>query len=245
MLYSGYPTPDAQTGDVTYGCIPIYVPNNSEFASQFAAIIYGLYSAMSNEDFWHEFGTLSPELAAQYAAQGLAQTEAYAECPQMSEGFQIGDVKWIPHDTIPANWLLCDSTVHNRVDYPDLYTLLTEFQIDADTFNVPNMHNRFPLGNEVLANPVGVEAGNANVTLSDANVPPHVHTMAHTHTVPRHNAGSGTMMIASASGGTTVNATTSQPSNPNTGSFGGSGGIQTAFSVMNPNVGGRYIIKAL
>jgi len=244
MPYSGYPTPDAQIGDVTYGCIAIYVPNNPEFSSQFAAIIYGLYAAMSNEDFWHEFGTLSPELAAQYAAQGLAQTEAYAECSPVSEGFQIGDVKWIPHDTIPTNWLLCDSTVYERVDYPALYDLLTEFQIDADTFNVPDLHNRFPIGNEVLANPVGVEAGSANVTLGETNMPPHTHTMAHTHTVPRHSSGSGTMMIASVSGNITANAFTGQPNTPNTGSAGGSGGVPVAFSVMNPNIGGRYIIKA-
>ena len=77
---SGYPTPEEQTGDVTYGCIPVFVPNNPEFQSLFAAAIYGLYAQMSKEYFWREQGTLSPELAAFYAASGLAQTEAYAEC---------------------------------------------------------------------------------------------------------------------------------------------------------------------
>lgn len=80
MAYSGYPTPDEQSGDVTYGCIPIFVPNNPEFQELFAAAIYGLYATMGEEYFWREQGTLSPELAAQYAAQGLAATEAYAEC---------------------------------------------------------------------------------------------------------------------------------------------------------------------
>lgn len=80
MPQSGYPTPDEQIGDVTYGCIPIFVPNNAEFQSLFAAAIYGLYATMSKEWFWREQGTLSPELAAFYAASGLAQTEAYAEC---------------------------------------------------------------------------------------------------------------------------------------------------------------------
>jgi len=35
---------------------------------------------MSNEWFWREFGTMSPEVAAAAASKGLALTEAYANC---------------------------------------------------------------------------------------------------------------------------------------------------------------------
>lgn len=79
-MATGYPTPDAQEGDVTFGCIPIVVPNNPEFNAAFAAAIYGLYSSMAKPYFWRTLGTLSPELAAEYASRGLAQTEAYEEC---------------------------------------------------------------------------------------------------------------------------------------------------------------------
>lgn len=91
MPYSGYPTPDAQVGDVTYGCIPIVIPNNEEFAAAFAAAIYGLYGQMANDWFWREQGTLSPALAAQYASMGLALTEAYAECGDTMSCEDIAD----------------------------------------------------------------------------------------------------------------------------------------------------------
>lgn len=80
MAYSGYPTPDVQVGDVTFGCVPIFVPNNPEFNSIFASIIYGLYGEMCNSYFWKQEGTMLPDDAAFIAARGLAATTAYAEC---------------------------------------------------------------------------------------------------------------------------------------------------------------------
>jgi len=168
------------------------------------------------------------------------------EIAVVSEGYAIGDVKWIPHDTIPANWLLCNSTVHNRVDYPELYDLLTEFQIDADTFNVPNLHNRVLLGNEVLAQPIGIAGGASSVTLSLTNIPPHSHTMAHTHGL---KASSGAGAVNPTPQGTSANAVnsatqTQASSAANTGNAGGSGGVVEAFYIVPSNVNGRFIIKA-
>lgn len=80
MPQSGYPTPDEPTGDVIYNCIPVVVPDNPEFERIFAAAIYGLYASMSKPYFWRATGTMSPETAAQLAAQGLAQTPAYDLC---------------------------------------------------------------------------------------------------------------------------------------------------------------------
>lgn len=91
MPNTGYPTPDAQSGDATYGCIPIIVPNNPEFEDVFASIIYGLYGQMSNEWFWKAQGTLSPELAAEYASKALALTNAYAECGATMTCDEIAD----------------------------------------------------------------------------------------------------------------------------------------------------------
>jgi hypothetical protein len=76
----GFPTPDMPNGDITYGCIPVFVPNNPEFQAAFASAIYGLYAEMSKEYFWRETGTMSVEQAALLASYGLAQTEAYDVC---------------------------------------------------------------------------------------------------------------------------------------------------------------------
>jgi len=76
-MSKGYPTPDNPTGDVTFSCIPVYVPSNPEFEGIFAAAIYGLYSEMSKEYFWRDFGTMSATDAAFLAARGLAASQAY------------------------------------------------------------------------------------------------------------------------------------------------------------------------
>lgn len=91
MAYSGYPTPDVQDGDVTFGCIPIFVPNNAEFNAIFAAAIYGLYATMANDYFWREQGTMSAETAAFLASRGLALTEAYAECGGTMSCLDVAD----------------------------------------------------------------------------------------------------------------------------------------------------------
>lgn len=79
-MVRGFPTPDTQSGVVTYGCIPIFVPDNPEFQSAFASAIYGLYAEMSQEYFWRDTGTMTAQQAALLSAYGLAQTEAYAVC---------------------------------------------------------------------------------------------------------------------------------------------------------------------
>lgn len=85
-MSKGYPTPDNPLGDVTFSCIPVYVPSNPEFEGIFAAAIYGLYSEMSKEYFWRDFGTMPAAEAAFLAARGLAASQAYdGDCGGGSE----------------------------------------------------------------------------------------------------------------------------------------------------------------
>lgn len=90
-MASGYPTPDNETGDVVYNCIPIVVPDNPEFQRVFAAAIYGLYANMSKPYFWREFGTMSPERAAELSSYALALTDAFAECGATMTCEQVAD----------------------------------------------------------------------------------------------------------------------------------------------------------
>lgn len=113
MPNSGYPTPDAQSGDVTYGCIPIIVPNNPEFQDIFASIIYGLYGQMSNEWFWMQQGTLSPELAAEYASKALALTEAYANCGATMTCDEIADC--VESEIVGGNETLINVLTNNAI----------------------------------------------------------------------------------------------------------------------------------
>jgi len=147
----------------------------------------------------------------------------------------VGNMMIIPHDTVPDKWLLCHGTVTlDRVDYPELYELLTEFHIDADTFNLPNMSEQFVRGYSSVVEPVGTNGGAGTVTLTLNNIPPHTHTQT-----TRGTGGANSRFTGDANGNTTV--VNNQP----TASAGGAGGVAIAFPIIPPYIRMKYIIKAL
>jgi len=237
----GYPTPDTP-GTITYTTRCVTMPDIPEFIN----LIGGLLFQATRPSFWMLSGDMTPDEAAILVQDALALYDATEVCNV--DTTPVGNMMIIPHDTVPDKWLLCHgTTVYDRVDYPDLYALLTEFQIDADTFNLPNMSSRFPYGYLSSGEPVGTEGGQAQATLSLTNVPPHTHTMAHTHGLKASNASGGSFGATGAANVNAVNSThqTQAVSTPDTGSSGGSGGVVQAFAIVNPYVRMKYIIKAL
>lgn len=76
--------------------------------------------------------------------------------------------------TPPEGTLDCDGALYLRVDFPELYDVLDPaFIVDANSFNVPDCRNRF-VGNST-AQAKGTTGGQANQTLSSANMPTHTH----------------------------------------------------------------------
>jgi len=91
----------------------------------------------------------------------------------------------LPHvrGTISAFKMLpCDGATYLRTDYPLLYDALENtYQIDADTFFVPDLRGRFPLGQstDYLVADMG---GTSVETLTAAQMPAHTHDNApHAH----------------------------------------------------------------
>lgn len=95
----------------------------------------------------------------------------------------IGAMKLWPVATAPEGYLICDGSTLNKVDYPVLYDVLgSDYQIDADTFRLPDMRGRVAIGagsfdgtNTFTLNATG---GNYNVTLAEANLPSHSHSVS-------------------------------------------------------------------
>lgn len=56
----------------------------------------------------------------------------------------IGTVLPYVGKTAPLNYLLCDGSVYNKSDYPDLYTLMTSFSgnTTSTTFKTPNLKRK-------------------------------------------------------------------------------------------------------
>lgn len=83
----------------------------------------------------------------------------------------------------PDGTLICDGATYLRADYPNLYDALDPgYHIDADSFVVPDLQDRFVMGASAAA-PIGTTGGSATVTQTVAQMPAHSHTSPpHSHT---------------------------------------------------------------
>lgn len=80
----------------------------------------------------------------------------------------------------PTNCLLCDGSSYAREDYPLLYDAINPvFIIDADTFFVPDLRSRVPVGagtgTGLSTYAVNETGGDEAITLSSAQMPSHQH----------------------------------------------------------------------
>lgn len=80
-------------------------------------------------------------------------------------------------------FLMCDGAVYNRADYPILYAKLDSvYIIDADTFRVPDLRDKFPVG---VGASIGIDdtGGEVEHTLTVGEMASHSHTnIPHSHT---------------------------------------------------------------
>jgi microcystin-dependent protein len=85
---------------------------------------------------------------------------------------------------MPAGWLLCDGTLQQVTTFPNLFAAIgTNFGGDGvTTFGVPDLTDRFPVGQSVAKPIDGVPGGAAVASIAVANLPPHTHSIAHNHT---------------------------------------------------------------
>lgn len=139
----------------------LHVPANLWFISEVSDLLFD----MTQPDNWEQVGDVTVDDASQAAST-------------MWEAFQPMTGELIPFvtATVPEGLLLCDGSTYNRVDYPDLYDALdSAFIIDADTFNVPNMIDRMPVGagGDYAIGDVG---GEKEHTLTQAEMPSHSHS---------------------------------------------------------------------
>jgi microcystin-dependent protein len=141
---------------------------------------------------------------------------------------------------IPSGWLLCDGTAVSRSTYATLFALIGTTYGAGDTtttFNLPNLKGRVPVGRDNTQTEfdvLGETGGDKTVTLTEAQMPYHTHSL---------NPG---QIVGTGSGGTNNYAPTGN--NPQTattiGYAGGSGGVTQAHPNLQPYLVINYIIKA-
>lgn len=148
----------ALTGAVLY---TLTTPNPLWFRAELADAI----NSMCDPDNWTQEGTCTIDDAVQAA---IRQARSFHT--------MIGQI--VPYLTTdaPDNTLACDGTVYNRVDYPDLYAALDSVFIDdADHFHVPDLRGKTIIGVSG-SYAMGATGGEAQHTLTTAEMPSHNHT---------------------------------------------------------------------
>ena len=139
-------------------------------------------------------------------------------------------VPWAsPNPTPPIGWLLCDGDYVTQAAYPDLWAAIgtTYGSLGPGSFRLPVMANRIPVGLGTNADGYNLSVvsntgGNRVETLSDAQLPPHTHSLAtatvggtinatvtgtasggtHTHQVQGRESGTD---VSEANGGANIN----------------------------------------
>lgn len=102
-----------------------------------------------------------------------------------SSGWSSGDQKTTYRQDVVAGWLECNGQAVSRATYASLFAAIgTRFGTGdgVNTFNLPNETGRVSIGMGP-GYPQDQTGGASSTTLSQANLPPHVHTMAHTHNI--------------------------------------------------------------
>ena len=186
----------------------------------------------------------------------------------------VGVVLEYAGSSAPAGYLMADGSAVSRTTYADLFAVIGEDFGSGNgttTFNLPDRRDQVAVGASGTK-PLASTGGSDTATLTEANLPPHSHTInhdhpavgtssdAHTHTIGfeyfpnTETKVDGSLRVTDINNqtggtGTNANGTTSSDAHSHTvdlPSFSGSSGSTgsgTAFDVTNPYVAMNYIIK--
>lgn len=135
------------------------------------ADFFGALTPLVREENWEQHGTLSPEEMADYWAGVLLP-----QLQNLTMAIPVGSILLWPGVDPPSGYLLCDGAEELRSDWPKLFEIVgTTFgAASGDTFTLPNLLGRFPLGVSG-AHGLATTGGTETVTLSESQIPSHNH----------------------------------------------------------------------
>lgn len=117
-----------------------------------------------------------------------------ATVAQIEAATPVGTVSMFAGQVVPSGWAWCRGAAVSKTDplYVALFTVIgTMFgSDDSNNFNLPDLRDRSPLGSD------GVVALGEETGRNDWAVVSHIHTVGkHTHSVPAHKHGRGTLKV--------------------------------------------------
>ena len=161
------PTPDAPSV-LEYKQVLITIPSNAD-TSRF---LWGAVSALSYLTAWDEIGTMTGEEAAAIFKAILASRQDFN---------MLGTIQAVIRDTVDNTMLVCDGSVYNKVDYPELWDVWPSSMKGAATLTLPDLRNLFLVG-ATMDYSLGDSGGEKEHTLTEGEIPSHTHTnFPHSH----------------------------------------------------------------
>lgn len=123
------------------------------------------FSESNYKEGWNFVGATPPSRQMWDFLQKQNDEKAQWLYLNVVQGIPIGVVQAFAGNTVPDGWLLCDGSAVSRTDYAGLYAVIgTTYGAGdgTDTFNLPNLVDKFIQGNAVA----GTEhsAGLPNIT---------------------------------------------------------------------------------
>ena len=161
-------TPDMPSGGLSFRQLLITVPANADIERFF----WGAVSRIGFFSAWQEGGSMTPEEAAEIIKNIIRSRKVFN---------MLGAVLPVIRDTLDSSMLLCDGSVYNKTDYPQLWDVWPSSMKDATTLTLPDLQNLFLVG-AGLDYSLGDTGGTDEVTLTTAEMPSHSHTNTpHSH----------------------------------------------------------------
>ena len=118
----------------------------------------------------------------------------------------IGEIRMWGGTFAPLGWLFCDGSLQPISQYDTLYALIgTTYGGDGQsTFGLPDLRGRLPIhmgqGSSLSSFRLGQTGGNANTTITQANLPAHNHTTTFTPSNVVQPTATGQVMGSSTAG---------------------------------------------
>jgi microcystin-dependent protein len=169
------------------------------------------------------------------------------------DGGQSGIITFFAGATAPAGWFICDGASKDTTTYADLFAVIGyTFGGSGANFSLPDLRDKFAIGKSGTK-ALGSAGGSNTITLSEANIPTHSHSISsdgdHLHSF-NFSDGFGAsqhriVRIANLNNTDTNIATTHTPTSwqsaHHTATAGAGSG--TAFSALPNYIALNYIIK--
>lgn len=164
------PLPTADIFDTPTVCV--------EINEDWQVVLSGVIAILEDVLSW-DVTSDDDKLRAQANAETLANLIGNAvECVQPVMTIPVGTIVQYGGSTPPTGWLVCDgSSLARSGTYADLYSVIgTSFgSADGTHFNLPDFRDKFPKGLSATSESIGTTGGEAQHTLTQAEMPVHRH----------------------------------------------------------------------